>query len=67
MFCFLVKFSNTELIFAIDKSFLEQKTNSTRETFGVGTLIATPSSFPFSEGIISPIALEAPVEVGIID
>ena len=59
--------SNAELIFLILNSFLVQKTNSTNETFGVGTLIATPSSFPFKDGIISPIAFEAPVEVGTID
>ena len=35
--------------------FFVQKTNSTSETFGVGTLIATPSNFPFKLGIISPI------------
>ena len=29
--------------------------------------MAIPSSFPFNEGIISPIALEAPVDVGTID
>ena len=43
------------------------ETNSTSDTFGVGTLIATPSNFPFKEGIISPIAFEAPVDVGTID
>ena len=42
------------------KSFFEQKTNSTKETFGVGTLIATPSNLPFRDGIISPIALVLP-------
>ncbi len=31
-----------------------KKTSSTKETFGVGTLIAIPSNFPFREGIISP-------------
>ena len=44
-----------------------QTTSSTNETFGVGTLIATPSNFPLSEGIISPIAFDAPDEVGTID
>ena len=44
-----------------------QKTSSIKETFGVGTLIAIPSNFPFKDGIISPIAFEAPVEVGTID
>ena len=48
-------------------SFFVQKTSSINETLGVGTLIATPSSLPFSEGIILPIALDAPVEVGTID
>ena len=41
--------------------------NSINETFGVGTLIAIPSNFPLREGIISPIAFDAPVEVGTID
>ena len=64
---FLLKFSNAEFIFSIFKSFFVQKTSSINETFGVGTLIATPSSFPFREGIISAMALDAPVEVGTID
>src|SRR5512135_1714606 len=42
-------------------------TRSTSETLGVGTLMARPSSFPFISGITSPIALAAPVVVGIID
>ena len=29
--------------------------------------MATPSNLPFNEGIISPIALDAPVDVGTID
>ena len=44
-----------------------QKTSSINETLGVGTLVATPSNLPLSEGIISPIAFDAPVEVGTID
>ena len=48
-------------------SFFVQKTSSINETLGVGTLIATPSNLPLSEGIISPIAFDAPVEVGTID
>ena len=40
---------------------------STTETFGVGTRIAIPSSFPFSSGMTSETALAAPVVVGIID
>ena len=42
------------------------KVRSTAESFGVGTLKAEPSSFPLSSGSTSPIALAAPVEVGII-
>ena len=67
----MIKASNgslkASLIFDTFISFLVQKTSSIRDTFGVGTLIATPSNFPFSDGIISPIAFEAPVEVGTID
>ena len=44
-----------------------EKTRSTAETFGVGTRIAVPSSFPFSSGSTRPTAFAAPVEVGIID
>ena len=60
-------FRNLILILFILISFSVQKTNSTSETFGVGTLIATPSNFPFRLGIISPIAFDAPVDVGTID
>ena len=55
------------MIFFWLRSFFVQKTKSTRDTLGVGTLIATPSNFPGSEGIISTIALDAPVDVGTID
>ena len=58
---------NELFILLIDNLFFELKTKSTNETFGVGTLIDTPSIFPFSSGIISPRALDAPVEVGTID
>ena len=34
---------------------------------GIGTRIEIPSIFPWSDGITSPIAFAAPVEVGIID
>ena len=37
------------------------------DTFGVGTLIAVPSNFPFKLGKTKLIALAAPVEVGIIE
>ena len=40
---------------------------STIDTSGVGTRIAIPSNFPFSAGSTKPIALAAPVEVGIIE
>ena len=36
-------------------------------TFGTGTLIACPSSFPSNSGITTPTFLAAPVEVGIIE
>src|SRR3972149_8778783 len=42
-------------------------TRSTTETFGVGTLIAIPSSFPFNCGRTRETAFAAPVVVGIID
>ena len=50
-----------------DHFFDELNTKSTNETFGVGTLIATPSILPFKSGIISARAFDAPVEVGTID
>ncbi|MND08373.1 hypothetical protein D3C83_309450 [compost metagenome] len=40
---------------------------STTETSGVGTRMAIPSSLPFNAGKTRPIALAAPVEVGIIE
>ena len=39
---------------------------STRDTFGVGTLIAVPSNFPFKRGRTRPTAFAAPVLVGIM-
>ena len=53
--------------FNVGSNFFEQNINSTSDTLGVGTLIATPSNFPFKLGIISPIAFDAPVDVGTID
>ena len=47
--------------------FFEEKTNSTKETFGVGTLIEIPSTLFFRLGITSPSDLVAPVVVGIIE
>ena len=64
---FLEAFSNTSLIFFILISLFVQKTSSTSDTLGVGILIATPSNLPFKLGIISPIAFDAPVDVGTID
>ena len=43
-----------------------KNTNSINDTFGVGTLIAVPSNFPFKLGKTKLIALAAPVEAGII-
>ena len=41
--------------------------NNKTNTEACSTLIAIPSNLPLRDGIISPIALEAPVEVGTID
>ena len=58
---------NSSFICSLVICFLVQKINSISETFGVGTLIAIPSSFPFNDGMISPIDFDAPVDVGTID
>ena len=58
---------NASLIFSIVTSFFVQKTNYIKENLGVSTLFLIPSSLPFKEGIISPIASDAPVDVGTID
>ena len=55
------------LIAFTDNFFFDVKTKSTKETFGVGTLIAKPSTLPFRSGMISSRDFEAPVEVGTID
>ena len=55
------------LFFQHSNFFCAQNISSIKDTFGVGTLIAIPSNFPFSDGIISLIAFDAPVEVGTID
>ena len=52
---------------SVEIFFLTLNTNSINETFGVGTRIAIPSIFPLRDGIISPIAFDAPVDVGTID
>ena len=65
---FVLEAENKELFnFFMVIFFFTLNINSINETFGVGTLIATPSSLPFNEGIISPIAFDAPVDVGTID
>ena len=47
--------------------FLESSAvRSTSETFGVGTRMEVPFSFPFSSGITSPIIFAAPVDDGIM-
>jgi len=60
-------FDNELFISSTERFFLDEKTNSTKETFGVGTLIEIPSTLPFSSGITSPRDFVAPVVVGIIE
>ena len=55
------------LISFSDVSLEALKTKSIKLTFGVGTLIAVPSSFQSKDGITNPIAFAAPVFVGIKD
>ena len=47
-------------------AFLGTNLKSTSETFGVGTRIEVPSSLPLRSGMTRPIALAAPVVVGIM-
>ena len=42
-------------------SFLVTRVKSIRETFGVGTLIAVPSSLPFKLGNTKPLLLQRPL------
>ena len=44
--------------------FSVSNTTSTKDTSGVGTLIANPSNFPFNSGITKATAFAAPVFVG---
>ena len=60
-------FDNELFISSTERFFLDEKTNSTKETFGVGTLIEIPSTLPFNPGITSPRDFVAPVVVGIIE
>ena len=50
-----------------DTFFFMFNTNSTTDTSGVGTRIAMPSILPANFGRTNPIALAAPVLVGIIE
>src|SRR5579883_985710 len=59
--------SMSSLISASDVSRPAVKARSISDAFGVGTRIEVPSSLPLSAGITRPIALAAPVEVGIVD
>ena len=61
---FIISFLGVFILIYRDDLFID---NSISETFGVGTRIATPSNFPLRLGIISPIAFDAPVDVGTID
>ena len=54
------------LISSLVVLFLVSTTRSTREPSGAGTRTASPSSLPLSSGSTSPMALAAPVEVGIM-
>ena len=49
------------------KQNIKDSVKSIKDTFGVGTLIAVPSSFPFNSGRTKLKAFAAPVDVGIID
>ena len=60
-------FENALFISSTERFFLEEKTNSTNETLGVGTLIEIPSTLPFKSGITSLRDFVAPVVVGIIE
>ena len=63
----LLIYMNIPLLFSTVVLFLDVKVKSINETLGVGTLIAVPSSLPFSFGRTKLRALAAPVDVGIID
>ena len=64
---FFEEFIHILLISSSDVFLKALKTKSIRLTFGVGTLIAVPSSLPSKDGITNPIAFAAPVFVGIKD
>ena len=69
----LVSF-NDSFIFSINRLFISStvvlpsisNTKSINEPSATGTLYAPPISFPSNSGITFPIALAAPVDVGII-
>ena len=58
---------NELFIFSTLKVFDEEKTNSIKDTLGVGTLIEIPSILSFKLGITSPRDFVAPVVGGIIE
>ena len=51
---------------AVTLSLFTTNLKSTSETSGVGTRVEAPSSLPANSGITRPIALAAPVVVGIM-
>ena len=59
-------FSNTSIISSIVVSVSNSIDKSKRDTFGTGTLIASPSNLPSNSGITRPTFLADPVVDGII-
>ena len=59
-------FLRTRLISSLVTLVFSSKVKSTIEPVVTGTLKALPSNLPFNDGITLPMALAAPVEVGII-
>ena len=64
---FFVAFFIELLISFADVFLFVINVKSINDTFTGGTLIAVPSSLPFSSGKTNPTARAAPVEVGIIE
>ena len=60
--CWSFLFTSSMVVF-----FSTSTVRSTRETVGVGMRMARPLSLPFNSGMTRPMALAAPVEVGIIE
>src|SRR3989338_3913697 len=59
--------SNARLISSAVAFFASSTERSTTDTSGVGTRMAYPFNFPSRSGITFPMALAAPVELGMID